>query len=185
MKNMLTMALLLVSFGLVSCENTETSDTKAQKQQEKILQEAQAELGMPAIHNFRNKRLLKMIRELCDQDGFITYLYTENQMPKVVVGHTCKGGKFTYVGECVGYPIPYATQYTNPSKAEWGSTKGWLILPQADPDGLFYPASAEATWIIMKNPHGNDVKPIYMEPRSFVSPWKFDFDTANDIGVEK
>jgi hypothetical protein len=45
-------------------------------------------------------------------------------------------------------------------------------LPQADPNGLFSPASAEGTWILMKDPNGKEVKPVYIEPRIIVSPFK-------------
>ena len=35
------------------------------------------------------------------------------------------------------------------------------------------PTSAEGTWVMLKSPDG-DVKPVYVEPRVVVSPFKLD-----------
>lgn len=44
---------------------------------------------------------------------------------------------------------------------------------QADPNGLFSPTSADGTWILMADPNGGTaVKPVYVEPRIIVSPFK-------------
>jgi hypothetical protein len=87
-------------------------------------------------------------------------------------------GKLVFVGESIGYGIPAATQFTNPQKiaekSSYQSAMAYAILPQADPNGLFSPASAEGTWIILKDPHGNATKPVYIEPRIIVSPFKLD-----------
>jgi hypothetical protein len=89
-------------------------------------------------------------------------------------------GKLVFFGETIGYGIPYATQFTNPQKVVVSTTEtaanARLVLPQADPNGLFSPAAAEGTWILMKNPNGTDVKPVYVEPRIVVSPFKLKID---------
>ena len=158
-----------------------TSDDIQRRQQEKMLQEGTAQTGMPAIKNFRERKILKDILELRDQDGLVTYTYVENMNPVVVPGHTVLGGKFTYVGETIGYGIPYATQYTNPQKAEYRSSGGWLVLPQADPNGLFSPAAAEGTWVLMKEPNGKKVLPQYIESRISVFTFKFPFDGSTAV----
>ena len=84
-------------------------------------------------------------------------------------------GCFTFVGDTIGYPIPYATQYTNPQKLEYSSINGhyqYRVLPQADPNALFSPGSADATWSLMKDPAGKALGPIYSEPKLFASPFK-------------
>ena len=73
---------------------------------------------MPAIKNFRERKILKDILELRDQEGLVTYSYLENMVPQIQPGRTALGGKLTYFGETIGYGIPYATQYTNPQKVE-------------------------------------------------------------------
>ena len=72
-----------------------------------------------------------------------------------------------------GYGVPYATQFTNPEKiATRGHNYGYAILPQADPNGLFSPESAEGTWVLLNDPNSGDVQPIYVEPRIVVSPFR-------------
>ena len=161
MKIISIITAFLTAVILCGCNQTATSDQIQQAQQERILQEGTAAIGMPAIKNFRRKRLLKDIMEMCDQDGLTTYTY-------LVAEQT---GKLSFLGESIGYGIPVATQFTNPQKAEWMSNHGYLILPQADPDGLFSPANAEGTWVVMKDPHGGTAQPVYIEPRVIVSPF--------------
>lgn len=165
-----------LSMILFACDYKPTSDKVQQDMQEKVLKEATAQTGMPNIKNWRNRKLLKYIQELCDQEGLITYTYLENMNPVIVRGHTALGGKLTFFGETIGYGIPYATQYTNPQKAEYHSSSGWITLPQADPDGLFRPASAEGTWIIMNNPNTKKAEPVYVEPRTISLPFKLPMD---------
>jgi hypothetical protein len=146
---------------VVGCTEDHSSDDIQRAQQEEILQEGTASVGMPAIKNFREKRLLKDIYELRDQDGLTTYTYIVSEM----------NGRLIFLGESIGYGIPAATQFTNPQKCEWGSSTA-ITLPQADPNGLFSPASAEGTWVMLKDPHGGSAKPVYIEPRIIVSPFK-------------
>lgn len=61
-------------------------------------------------------------------------------------------------------------------EAAIGCFIAYAVLPQADPNGLFSPASAEGTWILLKDPHGSDVKPVYVEPRVIVSPFKLEIN---------
>jgi hypothetical protein len=43
-------------------------------------------------------------------------------------------------------------------------------MPQADPNGLFSPASAEGTWLMLVDPKTGDPRVVYIEPRLVVSP---------------
>jgi hypothetical protein len=83
-------------------------------------------------------------------------------------------GRLIFLCDSIGYGIPYATQFTSPSKiySPCASCQGAISLPQADPNGLFSPASAEGTWIMCKDPKGDAVKPVYVEPRTVVSPFR-------------
>lgn len=65
----------------------------------------------------------------------------------------------------IGFGIPYATQYTNPQK--WAATG--IVLPQADPNGMFSPTSADGTWVLCLNPETKEVSPVLVEPRLIVS----------------
>lgn len=155
-------AVLSIGATDENCGETKASrvDRQQSDQQATLVAEASAQTGMPAIKNFRERKLLKDILELRDQDGLVTYTYTFSEMT----------GKYTWFCDSVGYGIPYATQYTSPQRSEY--SHGGVALPQADPNGLFSPAAAEGTWVMCKNPNGKDVRPIYLEPRVIVSPFK-------------
>ena len=158
----LSMFLLgLCLFGIMGaacgCDDTDVRDRRAQ---EKLMKEGQAQAGMPAIKNFQEKKLLKMILEMRDQEKLQTYTY-------LVAEQT---GKLVFIGRSIGFGIPYATQYTNPQKYYMdGAT-----LPQADPNGLFSPGSADGTWILMIDPKTGDARPTYIEPRIVVSLFRLD-----------
>lgn len=172
MKKIYLLAFAILAAG---CDSKPSSDDIQEAQQEKILAEGASQVGMPGIHNFREKKILKDIFELRDQTGLITYTYIENGFSKIVPGQTALAGKFTFLGESVGYGIPAATQFSNPAKIE-GNSSSYVTLPQADPNGLFSPSSAEGTWVLLKDPSGPDAKPVYVEPRVLVSPFKLRMD---------
>jgi hypothetical protein len=147
---------LLVIITIAGC-SVDSSDQTQHDQQEALLKEATAQTGMPAIKNFRERKILKEIIEMRDQ-ALPTYLYNEFS------------GQLIFLGNSIGYGIPYATQYTNPMKYVYNGSGA--TLPQADPNGLFSPPAAEGTWILLKNPNGTEVKPVYIEPRIVVSPFR-------------
>lgn len=151
---------IILASILTSCNITPSSDKVQQQQQEKILAEATAQVGMPSIVNFREKKLLKDIIEMRDQEALTTYtyLFAENT------------GKLVFVGESIGYGIPTSTQFTSPEKVEMRAGN-IVTLPQADPNGLFSHASADGTWVMMKDPRSKNVLPVFFEPRVIVSPF--------------
>ncbi|MFA6447744.1 MAG: hypothetical protein WCW31_05875 [Patescibacteria group bacterium] len=158
---------------LADC-NEPSSDDVQRRQQEQILMEGTAQIGMPAVKNFRERRLLKMILELRDQNDVstFTYLWSDYQ------------GKWVFFCHSIGYGIPYATQYTNPQKVDCNTSR-CATLPQADPNGLFSPASAEGTWVMCKDPKGPDVKPVYIEPRSIVSPFELPDSAVTPVATPR
>ncbi len=162
MKKILLIAPLLMLSACIE-EGPPSSDTVQKQQQERLLKEGTAQTGMPAIKNFRERKLLKDIIEMRDQDGLVTYTYTVPEMT----------GKPVFLCDSIGYGIPTATQYTNPQKiAAAAHQYGYAITPQADPNGLFSPSSAEGTWVMCKDPQGDKVRPVYVEPRVIVSPFE-------------
>lgn len=166
--------LFLMPVLLAACDNRPSSDDIQRQQQETILQEGTASVGMPAIKNFRERRLLKMILEMRDQNNLSTYTYLWSDMQ----------GKWVFFCNSVGYGVPYATQFTNPSKQVQGYQQ-YNVMPQADPNGLFSPASADGTWVMCKDPKGADVKPVFIEPRVIVSPFEFPPQVEPVVAQEK
>ena len=174
MKFMLLASLLvpLVS-GSSDCDEDKSSDSIQQKQQETILAEGTSQVGMPAIKNFRERKLLKDVLELRDQENFstFTYLWSEQR------------GAWVFFCNSIGYGIPYATEFTSPQKDIYnGSSSVHFAMPQADPNGLFSPSSAEGTWVMCKDPNGPTVKPVYLEPRVIVSPFELPKQEGKDGG---
>jgi len=145
MKRIALVAALACTVALAGCDGQDlrTSDQIQYQQQEVMLKQATKELGMPAITNFAEKRMMKDILELRDKN-VRTYTY--------LVG---MNNQLTKLCDSVGYGLPYATQYTSPN--------------QADPNGLYSPASADGTWVACKVPGKDNISPTYIEPRIIVS----------------
>ncbi len=151
--------LMGLILALTACDDRPpTSDQIANRQQEQLSRQAVQEVGMPAITNFQEKRFLKQILELRDTKlSTITYTQDFN-------------AKLHKLCDSVGYGIPYSTQYTNPQRVvQLYTAHDGIAVPQADPNGLFSPPSAEGTWVLCLNPESKDVAPVYVEPRVIVS----------------
>ena len=156
-KALLIPAVLFCGLSLTGCIEENADDTQ-RRQQEQMSKEATAQTGMPAITQFTERKNLKRILELRDRAKFVTYTY-------VMVPGT---GERKFLCKSFGYGIPYATQYTNPEKYEYNGT----TIPQADPNGLYSPASADATWVLCVNPAGGEPAVVYEENRITVSPFE-------------
>lgn len=174
MKKITVIYALLIIFTIASfpydslCMGSQPpkSDIVQAKQQEHMAMEATQQTGMPAIKNFQERKLAKMLFELRDQINLPTTTYLWSDF----------NGVTKKLCNSFGYGLPFAVQYTNPQKiAAEGHSYGYAILPQADPNGLFMPGSADATWIMCQNPAvPSDVRPVYVEPKIIVSPFPLD-----------
>ena len=139
-----------------------------QRKTEQLMTEANNQIGMPAVKNFQEKKLAKMIFELRDQSDLICHAYLVNTMT---------GELGYYLGPCLGFGIPYSVQFTNPEKistydgGEYGAINP-ITTPQADPNGLYMPTSSSSTWLMLFNPETNEPEPVYIEPQIIVSPFK-------------
>jgi len=155
--------LIIMAFMFVGCiEQDDSADAKQAAATEQAMQEANAQIGMPAIVNFQERKLAKMIFELRDQEDLTTYAYIVNKMT----------GQLVFVGKCIGYGLPYSVQYTNPERIALQSQHyGSLTLPQPDPNGLFMPSGLSATWLMMIDPRTHSPRPVYFEPEIVVSPF--------------
>lgn len=153
-----------------SCKGrSQTADEVQKRQTEQSLREANKQIGMPSIVNFQERKLFKQILELRDKENLITYCYLANEM---------KGTVGQFLGKGIGYGIPASTQFTNPSKyyddPNGGIDAGSIIIPQADPNGLFMPTSSDATWymLMLIDPKTKKPRPVYIEQKIIVSPFK-------------
>ena len=154
---------LIAGVAIVGCgPQTPTSDEDTAHKQERMLQQAVAQTGMPGITNFTELKMMRHLYELRDQ-SIATYTYGPDM-----------NGKLWHLCDSVGFGLPYATQFSNPEKNVWLDNGGnrWINtnLPQAEPNGLFMPAAAEGTWIMCGSKSGT--QPVYIEPRVIVSTIK-------------
>lgn len=169
-----TAIALMIGLSAVACDVRKTSNDIQREQQERIVAEGTSQVGMPAITNFRERKLLKDIYELRDQDGLVTYTYLYNEF----------SGKLVFFCNSIGYGIPYAAQFSAPESAQHymvganGDSQHYYVgvekLPQPEPNGNFSPESAEGTWVMCADPHGKATKPVYVEPRIIVAPFKLE-----------
>ncbi len=182
MKTTTKMVFIALMVLLASACGSKSSSSDVQRdRQEGMVAEGVARVGMPAIHNFRELQLLKDLYELRDQEGYITYAYAYNEMQ----------GKYVFFCNSIGYPIPYATQYSAPesmqhyyirSPGHEDNHYGAERLPQPEPNGLFIPASAEGTWVMCKDPDPSSPKvgAAYSEPKLTVLPFKMSCRVVQD-----
>ena len=147
-----------LAFGLAGC-NVPSSDRVQREQQEQLAMQGVMSVGMPAITRFAEKRMMKDILEMRDQ-MHPTYTYLAGEQSGVIGEKVC---------DSLGYGLNGATQFTNPQKMTYSDGGNHvLVLPQADPNGLFSPAAAEGTWVMCKVPGSDKIQPQYIEPRVII-----------------
>ena len=146
--------VLLMIVGPIACNE---ADRKQRAQTEKLMVEADRQVGMPNIMNFQQKKTMKMVYEETDRENLIAYAYIKSDY----------NGKLIFIGKCIGYGVPFSAQYTNPMRRTGNS----YALPQPDPNGLFMPTASSATWLLMIDPATKKPRPVYIEPEIVVSPF--------------
>lgn len=84
-------------------------------------------------------------------------------------------GKILWSCPSMGFPLPYATQLTNPLQGQWAQ-KGaqgiaGISINQQEPNGLFTPATADGTWVPCVDEKGR-ITPVYEERKvtTFLRP---------------
>ena len=159
---MRTVAIAALLLSLAACEEPRpNADRATAAQTERLMQEANAQAGLPAISNYTEKKFAKMIYELRDQE-ITTYTYTVNM-----------NGDRRLLCESVGYGLPYTVQYSNPTRTVRTTSYGVEQLPQPEPNGLFMPDGLGPTWVLCSDGKGG-VRPVYAEPELLVSPFPLD-----------
>lgn len=165
----LIVCLSIVSVCFVGCTQNNSTAKEESSYQTQLMQQAGSEVGMPNITEFYEKKLAKEIFELRDDSSLVCYAYTKSDMT----------GKYVFLGRCMGYGLPYSTQYTCPETPYWGDYsysqdglyRGYSI-PQADPNGLYSPDGLSATWLWLIDETTGEANIIYAEPEIIVSQSK-------------
>lgn len=174
MKKFLLLCSLFVF--VTSCElprDKNSSVTDIQKKNDELLSESNKQMGLPAITNFQEKKIMKQIYESRDNANLVCYAYFYN---------TYTGSIGAFIGKCIGYGLPYATQYSSPTMIWDAERQGGAnqkledageiqVIPQAEPNGLYMPESSSATWLLLIDPTTNKPNAVYIEPDVIVSPF--------------
>lgn len=84
-------------------------------------------------------------------------------------------GKILWSCPSMGFPLPYATQLTNPSQIIYkhhpSEKDASGVVAQQEPNGLFSPGSADGTWVPCVDEKGR-ITPVYEERKvtTFLRP---------------
>jgi hypothetical protein len=144
-------AIAATCLAVVGCGPvTPSAEQQDEAETARIQSEARSQVGLPRINSFTEKRLATKLAELRDKPNLLTYTYLLGM-----------DGRLRCLGKSVGFGIPYSTQITNPQKAD-GNSYGYYTLPQAEPNGLYMPESAAATWVMLVDAKG-EARPAYVE----------------------
>lgn len=149
MKLKLLLVVVCVPLLLAGCLPDSNSSQAVVSSQQSIYRKEQP---IP-FFNFSSQRqeLIDIYKAINDSVSTYTYLYS----PYL--------NTLTLICPSISFPIDSATQLDNPSKISWSSTSQSHVLPQAEPDGLYPPNSAEGTYVMCLNNDGTG-SPVYSEP---------------------
>lgn len=155
-------ALTMIALGLTACvDNPPTSDQVDARRQERLSSESSAQVGVPGVNKFTEKKIVKKLYELRDSN-ISTFTYVLDMQ-----------GRLWHVCDSVGFGLPYGVQFTNPEKhVNYNNSTGiGYNIPQAEPNGLYMPPTAEGTWVMCAGSNGN-IDPMYVEPKVISSTHK-------------
>lgn len=137
------------------------ADKKMDAATRSITDQAVAQVGMPGVTNFTEKKIVRKLYELRDQN-VATFSYIQDMQ-----------GRLWHLCDSLGYGLPYGVQFTNPHTPMFPAAHDSQLADQPEPNGLFMPPSAEGTWIIcVSDTKKGDFEPVYVEPRVIVSPFR-------------
>jgi hypothetical protein len=157
-------APIMLLAGCVQPDSTQSADQKAAAQQEDIAKRAQDEVGIYQPTHFTRKRLANLIGQMLDDPNLATISYAQGL-----------DGRLHCIGHSIGFPLPGGTQTTSPQKWDRvpemdnngqlfhrSGNYGTSLVPQPEPDQLFYPSASNGTWVVLVNKAGSP-RPIYFE----------------------
>lgn len=160
---------------LAGCSNNSQGSNPAGEREAEAtrtaMNAADRETGMPRIHNFAQRKLLKNAYEDMDTTT-LTYVYTQ-----------ALDGRFVCVGQAIGYGVSLGTQFTAshyPQRIQVpyangqfpsGSNGEIYEQDQPEPNGLYSPSSGAATIVDLINPANGEAHTAIMEPNIITVPF--------------
>ena len=154
-KSIYATGLILAAFAVMGddCQSEGQKAASAESEQQGAAYRNILRNQPPPTFDFSIERKIMIALYEARQHSIATYSFVQSEYT----------GKVLWSCSSLGYPIPYSTQLTNPSQVVWGE-HGSTTIPQNEPNGLFPPASSEATWVPCVDEHGN-ITPVYEEKR--------------------
>ncbi len=181
----LVIVVLITMFYGCNWTNTpkNLADQQRQQEMEVIVEQAEKMVGVPNIKNFTEMKMRKFTYELCDNPKLKTYTYLMDQ-----------NGHLHFLCNSIGHGVPYSSRMNNPDKIVNGCFNNSSshceaeVLPQAEPNGLFEPMFADATWVLAVDEATGFISPMLVEFPIIVTqfPLKYDSDLrAKNLVVTK
>ncbi len=142
-----------------SCSSNETPQAVRLEQRSVDQAQLQLERNQPApVFDWSLERNMLIAIYRARQKATLTYSYVQSPYT----------GKVLWQCNSIGFPIPYATQITNPDQGivirDSRDHDGSGVIPLPEPNGLYSPADAEGTWVPCVNGKGQ-ITPVYEERR--------------------
>jgi len=148
--------VFVLSAGQGSCGNTPDSAASAEQAAQDVqMDQFLRNQPVPSFDWSLERHMLIQIYA-ARQRATNTYSYVQSEFT----------GKLLWQCPSIGFPLPYATQLTNPSQIIFRhhptehDASG--VVGQQEPNGLFSPAQADGTWVPCVNEAGK-VVPVYEE----------------------
>ncbi len=118
-------------------------------------------------------KMRKFTYELCDNPKLKTYTYLLDQ-----------NGHLHFLCNSIGHGVPYSSRMSNPEKVVYSSRSSGgcsscepIELPQAEPNGLFEPEFADATWVLAVDEESGIISPMLVEFPIIVTQFPLKYDT--------
>lgn len=147
-------AIVVLVLGTASdCESSSNQDQTDYSNQQGNA--AKSKWGNPKVTNFTEYQLALDELNLRDQPNLVMNAYLQ-----------ALDGSLRCYGKVIGYGIPYATQVTPP----YNPVGNGATEPVREPNALFMPDNAAATWIRVIDPKTGKTFVDYVEPNLIVSP---------------
>lgn len=162
--NVVLVFLVILSFALTGCGAPSSNDIETRQQNEAVTSIVE---NQPVVDlgGYSFERQIVNETYAARNTTISTFAYLKNL-----------DGSFIEICASIGYPIPYSTQLSAPSKLA-NNTPGYLpsdtasVIPQSEPNGLYPPSDAAATLIQCVNSDGS-VSPVYIEDNVLAFPFR-------------
>lgn len=143
-------------------EETRSARTNQILQSEQAMAQAEKVVGPASLTEFQERDFAVQIMKARDSSRLGTYVYTQGL-----------DGRLVCLGRALGYGLPYGVQTTPPEKVvRPGSYDGGgVTVANPEPNGLYMPDSAEASWVRIIGPDGKPTV-MYAEQRLLIVPFQ-------------